>query len=70
MLAAVVVVWLVIMIPIILFDDWIKKLVSTISWVPIVPFSIIILSSITLIYSSSYIYLLYRRIVDDDAAPA
>jgi len=70
MVIAVVVVWLIIMIPIILFDDWIKKVVPAIDWLPIVPLSIIVLSSVTLVYSSGYIYLLYRRIVDDDAAPA
>ncbi|USN96938.1 MAG: hypothetical protein H6797_01965 [Candidatus Nomurabacteria bacterium] len=66
----VIVAWLVIMIPIILFDDWVKKLVPAINWLPLVPLSIISLSSLTLIFTSSYIYLLYRRIVDDDASPA
>lgn len=66
----VLAVWLITMIPIILFDDWIKKLVPAINWLPMVPISIITLSSATLIFTSSYIYLLYRRIVDDDAAPA
>ena len=66
----VVLIWLVVMIPIILFDDWVKKLVPTINWLPLVPISIISLSSLTLIFTSSYIYLLYRRIVDDDASPA
>lgn len=66
----VVVTWLVVMIPIILFDDWIKGVVSAVSWLPIVPMTIITMSSLSLIYISSYIYLLYRRIVDDDATPA
>lgn len=70
LLLVVVGTWLVLMIPIILFDDWIKKLVPAISWFPLVPLAIIGLTSLTLIYVSSYIYLLYRRIVDDDAAPA
>lgn len=62
--------WLIVMIPIILFDDWVKKLVSSISWLPLVPLTIVAMSSITLVYVASYIYLLYRRIVDDDASPA
>jgi len=66
----VVIVWLVIMIPIILFDDWIKHLLPAINWLPIVPLSIVALSATTLIYASSYVYMLYRRIVDDDASPA
>lgn len=70
MLAAVVVVWAVIMIPVIIFDNWINNLVPAVNWFPLVPLLIIALSSVTLIYTSSYIYLLYRRIVDDDARPA
>ena len=62
--------WLLIMIPIILFDDWIKQLWSAISWLPLVPLSIISMGAVTLVFVTSYIYLLYRRIVDDDAAPA
>lgn len=64
------VVWAVVVIPIILFDDWIKSLVSAIAWVPLVPLVIMSMSALTVVYSTSYIYLLYRRIVDDDASPA
>ncbi len=66
----VVIVWLLVMIPIILFDEWIKQLVPAISWLPLVPLTIIAMGSLTLVFASSYVYLLYRRIVDDDAAPA
>lgn len=66
----VVLTWAIIMIPLILFDDWIKKVVPAISWLPLVPLAIISMGAVTLVYSTSYIYLLYRRIVDDDAAPA
>jgi len=66
----IIVAWLIVMIPVILFDDWVKKLVPAINWLPLVPLTIVIMSSLSLIYISSYIYLLYRRIVDDDAAPA
>jgi hypothetical protein len=66
----VILAWLIVMIPIILFDDWIKNLVTAISWLPIVPLFIIAMGAVTLVYVTSYIYLLYRRIVDDDAAPA
>lgn len=66
----VVLTWLIVMIPIILFDDWVKKLVPAINWLPLVPITIVAMSSITLVYVGSYIYLLYRRIVDDDASPA
>jgi hypothetical protein len=69
-LIVVVIAWLVVIIPIILFDDWIKKLVSAISWVPLVPLTIVTMGALSLVFVSSYVYLLYRRIVDDDASPA
>ncbi len=62
--------WCVIMIPIILFDDWVKQLVPAIKWLPLVPLAVIAMGSLTIVYVTSYIYMLYRRIVDDDAAPA
>lgn len=62
--------WALIVIPVILFDDWVKGLVPAINWLPLVPIVIVVMASLTLIYTTSYIYLLYRRIVDDDAAPA
>lgn len=66
----VVVTWILIVIPIIIFDEWLKQLVPAIEWLPIVPLSIVTMAAVTLVFVSSYIYLLYRRIVDDDAAPA
>ncbi|TAL14410.1 hypothetical protein EPN95_03045 [Patescibacteria group bacterium] len=62
--------WAVIMIPIILFDGWLKALWHAISWLPLVPIVLLVLGALTVIWSTSYIYLLYRRIVADDSAPA
>jgi hypothetical protein len=65
-----IIVWAVIMIPIIMFDSWIKSVWVAISWVPIVPVMILILSSLTIVWVSSYIYLFYRKVIADDAKPA
>jgi hypothetical protein len=62
--------WIVVMIPIILLDTWIKGLWPAIDWVPVVPIALLVVGSITVVWSSSYTYLLYRKVVDDDAAPA
>jgi hypothetical protein len=70
LLLIVAVVWLVIMIPIILFDTWIKGIIPAIVWVPIVPVVLMTMSVLTVLWSASYIYMLYRKVVDDDAAPA
>lgn len=62
--------WAIIVIPIILLDDWVKQVLPAVSWFPLVPLVIIAMGSLTVVFVTSYIYLLYRRIVDDDAAPA
>jgi hypothetical protein len=70
LLFIVVMTWIILVIPIILFDAWLKQVLPAINWLPLVPLTIISLSSVTLIFVTGYIYLLYRRIVDDDAGPA
>lgn len=65
-----VVVWAVVLVPTILIDAAIKNLWSAIEWLPIVPIVILVLSTASLVWIASYVYLLYRRIVEDDAAPA
>ena len=58
------------MIPVILFDGWIKSIFSQISWMPTVPIFMLIMSIITIVWVSVYIYLLYRKVVDDGTAPS
>ena len=70
MIVGVATTWVVVMIPVILLDTWIKSVWSAIEWLPIVPVVMLALSSLSVIWIASYIYLLYRRIVADDAAPA
>lgn len=70
MVLTVTVVWALIMIPVILFDLWVKGLWPVISWMPIVPIFLLVLGSITVVWVSSYIYLLYRKVVADDPTPA
>ncbi|MEI7689420.1 MAG: hypothetical protein WCI79_00440 [Candidatus Saccharibacteria bacterium] len=59
--------WAIIMIPIIIFDSWLKSVWSGIGWVPIVPVFILVLSSLTVIWVSSYVYLLYRKVIDNES---
>ena len=62
--------WAIIVIPIILLDGWMKSAWDWIWWLPLVPITLLLMSSVTVIWTASYVYLLYRRIVDDDALPA
>lgn len=66
----VVIAWVIVMIPVILIDTWVKAVWPAIQWLPIVPVALLAMSSLSVIWVASYIYLLYRRIVADDAAPA
>lgn len=70
MLGVVIATLVVTMIPIIILDAWIKGFFEAIQWIPIVPVSFLLVSTITLVWSGVYIYMLYRKVVDDDAAPA
>lgn len=70
MLFSLIVTWAVVMIPIIMIDSWLKGVWPAISWVPTVPVLLLILSSLTVIWVSSYVYLLYRKVVADDVDPA
>ncbi len=64
------VVWAIILIPIILLDAWLKGAVSGLEWLPVVPIALLIMTTVTVIWVAAYVYILYRRIVDDDTAPA
>lgn len=67
MAAIVVVVWLVILMPMIWLDGWLTSL--KITWLPLVPIVVAFLSTVTIIFVTGYIYLLYRRMVDDPTPP-
>jgi hypothetical protein len=62
--------WALVLIPIILLDGWIKQIWSGIEWLPIVPVATLVLSSYSTIIAASYVYLLYRKVVEDESAPA
>ncbi len=66
----IVLIWVVIMIPIILLDSWLKSIWPGINWLPLVPVALLVMSSLTLVGATSYIYLLYRKVVADDTEPA
>ena len=54
----------------VLVDKAVKNLLPALDPLPIVPLAISILSSIITIWSATYIYLLYRKVVEDDADPS
>jgi len=62
--------WVAVMLPVILLDTWLKGVWPAIAWLPIVPVALLIMSSLSAVWSSAYTYVLYRKVVDDDTAPA
>ncbi len=70
MFLGIVVVWAAIMIPIIIFDTWLKSVWPAVVGVPLIPLVLLAMGSVTTVWTASYVYLLYRKVVEDDAQPA
>ena len=70
MFGMVVVLWCVTLIPMILLDTWLKGMWAWYKPVPTMPLLAGLVSAFSVVWCASYVYLLYRKVVDDDAAPA
>lgn len=62
--------WVVVMVPIILLEGWLKDTWKQTADIPIIPVVVAVMSAGSVVWLASYVYLLYRRVVDDDAKPA
>lgn len=62
--------WVIIMLPIILLASWLQASFEQFAWIPIVPISLAFVAAASTVFMSAYIYILYRKVVDDDARPA
>ncbi|MCL1876908.1 hypothetical protein FWF74_02670 [Candidatus Saccharibacteria bacterium] len=56
--------WIIVLLPAILIDNWLE-----LTWQPLVPAVVLFLITLTIIWCATYVYLLYRRMVDDPAPP-
>lgn len=70
MVLVMFVVWALVMIPIIIFATWLQGVWPFFEHIPLVPVCLTIMSTIGIVFVSAYVYLLYRKVVDDDASPA
>jgi hypothetical protein len=59
------VLWILIMLPLILFDDWLKTASDSFAGWPIIPLFMNLMTCFSFIYISCYLYLFYRRLLDD-----
>lgn len=55
--------YIIVMMPVILIDLWVKSAVTGLSW-PIVPFFLLVTTSFVFIYATTYLYLYYRWLLD------
>lgn len=70
LLAADVIAWFAVMIPIVLLDTWLAGHFDWVAALPWVPLVALILTAAVVVWSASYIYLFYRKVVEDDSKPA
>lgn len=56
--------WIVVLIPVILLDMGVKSVWPAVSWLPMVPFTVLAMAAITTVWMTAYVYLLYRKVVD------
>lgn len=56
--------WVIIMMPIILLDMWLKSSFNWTTGIPIVPVFLLITTCFSFVYSATYLYLYYRRMLD------
>lgn len=68
MILSAAAIWGIIVLPFVLIDMGLKALWPVLDAVPIVPISLILAGATVLFWISAYVYLLYRKVVDNDAA--
>lgn len=65
MLVFLAVIWVVVLLPLIWLDLVLKQNIEWLEGVPIVPLLLQIMTAFSIIYATAYIYLFYRRMLDD-----
>lgn len=65
-----VLVWIVVVLPVILLIRFLTPVLPFIATIPIVPIAIALITAVVIVWSATYMYLLYRKVVEDDAKPA
>lgn len=70
MLMLIALSWIIVMIPMILLSNWLQSTVSQIAWIPFIPVLLVVMSTATTVLAGTYVYVLYRKVLDDDSVPA
>lgn len=64
------VVWCVVMVSLVLLERGLSSKLKWLESIPIVPFAGAFMMALLFVWLAAYIYLLYRKVVADDAKPA
>lgn len=59
-----VVVWVIVMLPLIALDLWLKSFVTWLVGFPFVSFELLLMTVFSAVYATTYLYLYYRRLLD------
>ncbi|MFZ1301304.1 MAG: hypothetical protein WAQ27_01855 [Candidatus Microsaccharimonas sp.] len=65
MFLMLIIAWAIVLIPVILLEMWLKSIWPVVGDIPIVPVVQAILGTLSIIWVSGYVYLLYRKVVDE-----
>lgn len=67
MAAVIVLAWAAVLIPVILLNMWLTSVWSWFASVPLIPIIVLLVTSATTVWVAAYVYILYRKVVDEDA---
>lgn len=64
LIVTLVVVWVIVMLPLIALDLFLKSILPVLSGLPFVSFELLTMSCFSAVYATTYLYLYYRRLLD------
>jgi hypothetical protein len=70
MLVCSLIAWVAVVLPAVLLDRAVLSTIPFIQAVPFVPIVIALVSAAIVVWTATYMYVLYRKVVEDDASPA
>lgn len=68
MIVCVAIFWAGSLAIVVLLDMGVRAIWPSVTWLPLVPVGLLIVSTLVVFWSSAYVYLLYRRVVDSEPA--
>ena len=66
----IVLTWAIVVIPAILLYELVTQYVSFVANIPLIPLVIVVMGAVSVVWGATYVYMLYRSIVNDNSEPA